>query len=393
MDKKTVRDIDVNSKRVLLRVDFNVPKDASGNISDDSRIQATLPTIRYLLERNARVIVASHFGRPKGVDLKESLAPIAKRLEELVHKPVPIATDCIGLEAERAVANMQPGTLLMLENVRFHPEEEKNDPTFAKSLASLADVYANDAFGAAHRAHASTAGVAKYLPAVAGFLMEKEIQFLGKALTNPDRPMATVIGGAKVSDKVAMMEFMVEKVQALLVGGGMVATFLQAKHLPIGESLVEPDMLEVANRLERKAIDHGVAFLLPSDLVVAEKFDTNAASKVVSVNGTPDGWLIMDIGPDTQNRYAKQLTRYRTILWNGPMGVFEMPRFAEGTERIANTLARLHATTIVGGGSTAEAVYKMGLANKLSHVSTGGGATLEFLEGKTLPGVAALQDR
>ena len=393
MNKKTIRDIDVTSKRVLLRVDFNVPKDTSGAISDDSRIRAALPTIRYLTERDCKVIVCSHLGRPKGVDPKESLAPIAKRLGELAQKPVAFAADCIGTEAERATASLSPGCLLMLENVRFHPEEEKNDTNFARALASLADIYVNDAFGAAHRAHASTVGVAKYLPAVSGSLMEKEIQFLGKVLTNPERPMAVIVGGAKVSDKIAMMEFLGEKVQALLVGGGMVATFLQAKHMPIGKSLVEQEMVEVANRLEKKAVGYGAAFLLPSDLVVAEKFDPQASSRVVPVNGTPDGWLIMDIGPDTRERYAKQLIRYRTVVWNGPMGVFEMPRFAEGTKSIANAVAGLHATTVVGGGSTAEAVYEMGLADKMSHVSTGGGASLEFLEGKTLPGVAALLDK
>ena len=393
MDKKTVRDIDVANKRVLLRVDFNVPKDAAGAISDDSRIRAALPTIKYLTERNAKVIVCSHLGRPKGVDQKESLAPIAQRLAQLAQKPVPLAKDCIGPDVEAAVTAMKPGSLLMLENLRFHPEEEKNDAGFAQLLAKLADVYVNDAFGAAHRAHASTAGVARYLPAVAGFLMEKEIQFLGKALANPDKPMAAIVGGAKVSDKVAMMEFLVDKVQAVIVGGGMVATFLQAKKMPIGKSLVEPEMVETAARLERKAKDHGVAFSLPTDLVVGDKFDANAQIKVVPVDGTPEGWMILDIGPATATAYAKQLGQYKTVLWNGPMGVFEMPRFAEGTKKVAHALAALKATTIVGGGSTAEAVYELGLADKISHVSTGGGASLEFLEGKILPGVAALMDK
>ncbi|MBF8299084.1 MAG: phosphoglycerate kinase [Dehalococcoidia bacterium] len=393
MNKKTVRDMDVSNKLVLLRVDFNVPKDASGAISDDSRIRAALPTIAYLMEQKARIIVCSHLGRPKGVDLKESLAPVAHRLSQLAKVPVPLAKDCIGPEVEIAVAALKPGNVMMLENLRFHPEEEKNDTAFAQALAKLADIYVNDAFGAAHRAHASTAGIARFLPGVAGFLMEKEVEFLGKALSNPDKPMAAIVGGAKVSDKIAMMEFLAEKVQVLLVGGGMVATFLQAKNMPVGASLVEPGMVEVASRLERMASDRGVTFLLPTDLVVADRFDANASSKTVSLTGTPDGWLIMDIGPETQERYAKELARCKTVLWNGPMGVFEMPRFAFGTKRIAHTLAGLSATTIVGGGSTAEAIYELGLADKISHVSTGGGASLEFLEGRTLPGVAALMDK
>ncbi len=394
MGKKTVRDIDVGGKRVLLRVDFNVPKDpATGAILDDSRIKASLPTIRYLLERKARPIVCSHLGRPKGRDPKESLAPVAARLQELAGVPVRMANDCIGPEVKAAAQSLPAGSLLLLENLRYHPEEEKNDPKFARELASLADVYVNDAFGAAHRAHASTEGVARYLPAVAGFLMETELKFLGKALANPERPMAAIVGGAKISDKIAMVENMLGKVQAMIIGGGMVGTFLKAKGLETGKSLVEADRTELATRFEKQARDAGVSFLLPLDLVVAERFAADAPSRTVPAAGVPRDWVIMDIGPQSAALFASEIKKCRTVVWNGPMGVFEMPRFAKGTKAIAEAMARVKGTTIVGGGSTAQAVHDLGLESKMSHVSTGGGASLEFLEGKTLPGVAALLDK
>ena len=394
MEKQTVRDIDVAGKRVLLRVDFNVPMDpASGAIADDSRIRSALPTIRYLLEQTAYPIVCSHLGRPKGPNPRDSLAPTARRLGELMGVPVQMASDCIGLEVEAAARGLAPGALLMLENLRFHPEEEKNQPAFAQALASPAEVYVNDAFGAAHRAHASTAGVADWLPAVAGLLMEKELAFLGKALSAPDRPMAAVVGGAKISDKIAILENMVERVETLLVGGGMTATFLEAQGLEVGRSLLEPEKVEQAARLRKRATQKGLAFMLPLDLVVAEQFDADAPSRIVPVEKIPAEWAIMDIGPETRTRFRRELERCNTVVWNGPLGVFEMPRFSEGTRSIAHCLAALKGTTIVGGGSTAQAVHDLGLAEKMSHVSTGGGASLEFLEGRTMPGVAALMDK
>ena len=394
MDKKTVRDLDVSEKRVLLRVDFNVPMvPSTGAISDDSRIQAALPTISYLLEKEARTIVCSHLGRPKGPDPKQSLAPVAERLAELAGVPVRMASDCIGADIEAAAKGLAPGELLMLENLRFHPGEEKNDPAFALALAALADVYVNDAFGAAHRAHASTAGVAQHLPAVAGFLMEKELLFLGKALSSPERPMTAVVGGAKISDKMAMLEHMVDQVQALLIGGGMAATFLKARGLEPGMSLLEPDKVEFAAKLEQRARERGVALLLPSDLIVGERFEADAPSRTVDAEAIPVDWTVMDIGPKTIALFQDELKKSKTVLWNGPMGVFEMPRFSEGTRAVAECLAGLDGTTIVGGGSTAQAVHDLGLAGRMSHVSTGGGASLEFLEGKTLPGVAALDDK
>lgn len=394
MDKRTLRDLDVSGKRVLLRVDFNVPKDsATGAITDDSRIRAAVPTIRYLLDHRARVIICSHMGRPKGPDPKESLAPVAERLQQIVNVPVRMAHDCVGTEVEQKARDLSTGSLLMLENLRFHPQEEKNDPTFARSLAALAEVYVNDAFGAAHRAHASTEGVAHHLPAVAGLLMEKELRFLGGSLTNPERPFAVIVGGAKISDKIAMMEFMVEKADALIVGGGMVATFLKAKGKQTGQSIVEPDKVDLALRLEQRASERGIDLLLPNDLVVAERFEANAPSRVVLTDRVPEGWVIMDIGPGTVADFTKEIKRSRTIIWNGPMGVFEMPRFSDGTRAIAECLANSRGTTVVGGGSTAQAVHDLGLEAKLTHVSTGGGASLEFLEGRVLPGVAALMDK
>ena len=394
MDKKTIRDVDVAGKRVLLRVDFNVPMDSdTGAVTDDSRIRAALPTIGYLREREARLILCSHLGRPQGPDPKLSLAPVGRRLAKLLGADVPLASDCIGPEAVSAGRRLEAGAVLMLENLRFHPEEEANDPQFAGALASLAELYVNDAFGAAHRAHASTEGVAHCLPAVAGLLMEAELRFLGMALSNPERPMAAVVGGAKIGDKIAMLESMIDRVQALLIGGGMAATFLKAKGHQVGKSLLEPEKVEVAARLEGKAKANQVAFLLPLDLVVAQQFDAEAPARTVPAAGVvPDG-VIMDIGPQTVALFQSELRKCRTALWNGPMGVFEMPRFAHGTRGLAECLAGLNATTIVGGGSTAQAVNELGLADRMSHVSTGGGASLELLEGKTLPGVAALMDK
>jgi len=394
MKKKTVRDIDVRGKRVLVRVDFNVPLDVgTGEISDDRRIRAALPTIRYLLEQKCRVVLCSHFGRPKGKVVEEMrLAPIAKRLSELLGQPVATTRDCIGADVERAVSSLKGGEVLLLENLRFHPEEEKNDPDFAKALSRLADVYVNDAFGTAHRAHASTEGVARYLPAVAGFLMEKEIDYLGGALTDPAHPFASIVGGAKVSDKLELLENILGKVDFLLIGGGMCCTFLKARGLAVGQSKVEDDKLDLVRELADKAGRANTRLLLPLDVVVSESFAGGVPHQVVPVSGIPDGSYVMDIGPQTIDAFAAEIAKCRTVVWNGPMGVFEYPEFRRGTEAVARQLARLDATTIIGGGSTAEAVEDLGLADRMSHVSTGGGAALEFLEGKTLPGVAALQD-
>jgi phosphoglycerate kinase len=395
MEKKTVRDVDVAGKRILVRVDLNVPQDEkTGAISDDTRIKAVVPTISYLVDRKARVILCSHLGRPKGKPVDAlRLAPIAKRLSEIIGKPIATTRDCIGPDVEQAAAALQDGDILMLENLRFHDEEEKNDAGFSQALAKLADIYVNDAFGTAHRAHASTEGVTRHLPAVAGFLMEKEIVTMGKALTNPTHPFAGVIGGAKISDKIGMLDNILDKVTILLIGGGMVATFLKALKYEVGKSSVEDDKLELAGKLMDKAKAKGVNLLLPVDLVVADKFAADAKSKTVSVDNVPGDWLIMDIGHKTIDVYENELKKCKTVIWNGPMGVFEYPKFSRGTASIAKTLAGLQATTIIGGGSTAEAVEEMGLAEKMTHVSTGGGASLEFLEGKILPGVAALQNK
>ena len=393
MSKRTVKDVDASGKRALVRVDFNVPMDA-GVITDDSRIRAALPTLRYLLDQGASLMLASHLGRPKGTAVPAlSLAPVARRLEELLGRPVRMATVVAGPEAEAMARDLAPGDVMMLENVRFCPQEEANDPAFARALASLADLYVNDAFGTAHRAHASTEGVAHHLPAVAGFLMRKEIGFLGKVLAGPQRPLAAVVGGAKVSDKIAMLEHMVERVDALLVGGGMAATFFRARGYEVGDSLLEPDMQDIAAALERRAAGRGVALLLPEDVVAAERFAADAPHEIVAADAVPPGWVIMDIGPKTVAAFARELGRCKTIVWNGPMGVFEMEAFAAGTRGIGQAVAQAHATTVVGGGSTAQAVYAFGLGDRISHVSTGGGASLELLEGKVLPGVAALQDR
>jgi phosphoglycerate kinase len=395
MEKKTIRDIDVAGKRVLVRVDLNVPLDEStGAILDDIRVKAVVPTITYLIDRNARVILCSHLGRPKGKPVESlRMAQIAKRLSDVIGKPVAMTQDCIGPEVEKAASELKEGEILMLENLRFHDEEEKNDPEFCKALARLADIYVNDAFGTAHRAHASTEGVARHLPAVAGFLMEKEISTMGKALSNPERPFASIVGGAKISDKIGVLGFILEKVDILLVGGGMVATFLKAINYDVGKSSVEDDKLELAGKLMDKARSKGVQLLLPVDIVVADRFAADAKSKTVPVDKVPVDWLIMDIGHKTIDLFESELKKCKTVIWNGPMGVFEYAKFSRGTASIAKTLAGLKATTIIGGGSTAEAVEEMGLAEKMTHVSTGGGASLEFMEGKTLPGVAALQDK
>lgn len=395
MNKQTVRDIDLKGKRVLVRVDFNVPLDPQTKaISDDSRIRAALPTIKYIIDKKGKVILCSHLGRPNGKVVEDlRLAPVAKRLSELLKRPVATTKDCIGPEVEEAVSKMKEGDVLMLENLRFHAEEEKNDPAFAQSLAKLADVYVNDAFGTAHRAHASTAGVTKFLPAVSGFLMEKEIDFLGKALAGAAHPFAAIIGGAKVSDKMALLENIMSKVDYLLIGGGMCCTFLKAQNVNVGKSQVEEDKLNVARDLMSKAAKSNVEVVLPIDVVVADKFATGAQYKTVPVNSIPSDWYVMDIGPQTIKSFSERLKKCKTVFWNGTMGVFEYREFKQGTEAIAKQLAGLKATTITGGGSTAEAVIELGLEKKMSHLSTGGGAALEFLEGKTLPGVAALLDK
>ena len=398
MTKKTVANLsasDLSGKRVLVRADFNVPLD-NGSITDDTRIRAALPTIQDLASKGAKVILCSHFGRPKGVTEKLRLTPVAVRLSELLGKEVKKTDDCIGDEVAATVAAMQDGDVLLLENVRFYPEEEANDPEFAKKLASVADLYVNDAFGTAHRAHASTEGVTKYLsPSVAGFLMEKELQYLGSAIDNPQRPLAAIIGGSKVSSKIGVIEKLLEKCDKLLLGGGMVFTFYKARGLNVGKSLVEDDKLELAKSLEAKAKERGVTFLLPTDVVVADKFDAAANTQTVAVESIPEGWMGLDIGPDSVKTFQDALADCKTVIWNGPMGVFEMEKFAAGTEGIARSLAGLTqtgTTTIIGGGDSVAAVEQLNLGEQMSHISTGGGASLELLEGKELPGVAALDE-
>ncbi len=389
MTKKTVRDIDLKGKRVLMRVDFNVPVEDKV-VKDDTRIAAALPTIQYVLEQGASVILMSHFGRPKdGPDPKYSLKPVAVRLAELLGKPVKMAPDVVGDEVEAMAKALQPGDVMLLENTRFYPGETKNAPDFVDKLAVLGDVYVNDAFGSAHRAHASTVGVAERMPAVGGFLIEKEITFLGKATGDAERPYVVILGGAKVSDKILVIENMLAKADTILIGGGMANTFLKAQGLEMGDSLVEDDVLDTAKALMAKAEGK---LVLPVDAVVANAFDNDAIQKVVNVAAVSPGWRILDIGPKTVELYKSKLADARTVVWNGPMGVFEMPNFAKGTFAIAEALATLDAVTIIGGGDSAAAVNQAGVADKVSHVSTGGGASLEFLEGKVLPGVAALND-
>jgi len=391
MNKKTVREVQVAGKRVLVRVDFNVPLDKAGQITDDTRIRAAVPTIQFLRDKGAKVILCSHLGRPKAKVVDEfRLTPVAKRLSELLGTPVLKTDDCIGPDVERTVAAMKPGDVVLLENLRFHAEEEANDAEFARKLASLADIYVNDAFGTAHRAHASTEGVAHYLPAVAGFLMEREINFLGKALADPVRPFVAILGGAKVSDKIGVIENLLPKVDHLIVGGGMANTFLKAQGYEVGVSLVEDDKLDLAKDLLKRA---GKKLLLPVDVVVADAFSADAKHQTVSVDKVPKDWRILDVGPKSVSASEKVLKKAKTVVWNGPMGVFEFPAFAAGTVAIAKALASTSATTIIGGGDSAAAVEQAGVADKMTHISTGGGASLEFLEGRVLPGVAALQDK
>lgn len=395
MNKKTIEDIEVSGKKVLVRVDFNVPLDENGCITDETRIKAALPTIKYLLEHNAAVILCSHLGRPKGeFNMKYSLAPVAKRLKEIFGEDkVAFASDVIGQSAQEAVSGLKPGNIVLLENLRFHKEEEKNDPAFAKTLASFADVYVNDAFGTAHRAHASTAGVADYLPAAAGYLIGKELSIMGKALDNPERPFVAILGGRKVSDKIGVITNLLEKVDTLIIGGAMSYTFFKAMGLNVGNSIVEADKLELAKELIAKAKAKGVKMLLPVDCVLANEFSAEAELKIVDNDKIPDGWEGMDIGPKTRELYAEAVKPARTVIWNGPMGVFEFPRFAEGTKAVAKALSECEGTTIIGGGDSAAAVEQLGFADKITHISTGGGASLEFLEGLELPGVAALNDK
>jgi len=397
MNKKTVRDIDVAGKRVLMRVDFNVPLDAERRITDDSRIRAALPTIQYLLDHGAALVLMSHLGRPDGkVVEKLSLAPVAQRLSELSGKPVEMAADCIGPQIEAQARSLQAGQVLLLENLRFHPEEEKNDPAFAQQLAALGELYVNDAFGTAHRAHASTEGVTRFLPGVAGFLVEKELNFLGAALEHPQRPFAAIVGGAKVSDKIKVLERLISMVDMLLIGGGMANTFLKAEGYEIGDSLFEEGKVELARDLVTKARSNNLTLLLPVDVVVADRFAADAQYKVVVADGVQAGWRILDIGPATIEAFRAALANAQTIVWNGTLGVAEWQAFAKGTDAVIDILARrtqAGATTIIGGGDSAAAVDAAGAAEQMTHVSTGGGASLEFLEGRVLPGVAALQDK
>jgi phosphoglycerate kinase len=391
--KRSIRDLDVKGKTVLVRVDYNVPLDKEGHVADATRIQATLPTINYLREHGAKVVLMAHFGRPKGgPDPKLSLKPVAEELARELGTPVPLAPDCVGPEAEREVKALQPGQVLLLENVRFHPGEEKNDPAFAQQLASLGDIYVNDAFGAAHRAHASTAGIAKLLPSAAGFLMQKEVDVLGSILDNPTRPFVAIVGGAKVSSKLGVLESMLQRVNKLLIGGGMANTFLKARGLEVGTSLLEADLVQAAADLDTRAKERGVELLLPIDVVVTEKVADGATGETVDASAVPADRAIVDIGPKSVAAYRKALDGAGTVLWNGPMGVFEIAAFAEGTRAIAQALADSSATTVIGGGESVAAVEQMGLADKMTHISTGGGASLEFLEGRELPGVAALPD-
>ncbi|WP_310430186.1 phosphoglycerate kinase [Chamaesiphon sp. VAR_48_metabat_135_sub] len=399
MSKKSIASLsatDLAGKRVLVRADFNVPVDDAGNITDDTRIRAALPTINDLTSKGAKVILSSHFGRPKGVDEKLRLTPVAKRLSELLGQTVVKCDDCIGDEVASKIAAMANGQVALLENVRFYPEEEKNDPEFAKKLAANADLYVNDAFGTAHRAHASTEGVTKYLsPSVAGYLIEKELEYLQNAIEKPQAPLAAIVGGSKVSSKIGVIETLLDKCDKLFLGGGMIFTFYKARGLNVGKSLVEEDKLDLARALEAKAKEKGVQLLLPTDVVVADNFSPDANSQIVDINNIPDGWMGLDIGPDSLKVFQAALADCKTVIWNGPMGVFEFPKFAAGTEGIAHTLAEISKTgaiTIIGGGDSVAAVEKVGLADQMSHISTGGGASLELLEGKVLPGIAALDD-
>jgi phosphoglycerate kinase len=390
MNKKTIKDIDVQGKHILVRVDFNVPlKD--GAVADDTRIRAALPTLNYLLEQGAALLLCSHLGRPQGKVVPElRMDPVARRLSELLGRPVTKLDDCVGPQVEAAARALQPGQVILLENTRFHPGEKANDPAFARQLASLAQIYVNDAFGSAHRAHASTEGVAHYLTAVAGFLMEKELEFLGRATADPEHPYVAILGGAKVSDKIDVIDNLLQQCDRLLIGGGMANTFFRAMDLEMGDSLVEEEVVPIARSLMEQARSR---LVLPVDVVIADAFDNSAASRVVAPNEVTAGWRILDIGPKTVATFESALGAAKTVFWNGPLGVFEMPNFAKGTFAVARLLAGMDAVTIIGGGDSAAAVRQAGLVDQMTHVSTGGGASLEFLEGKTLPGVAALADR
>ena len=393
MNKKTVKDIDLKGKKVFVRCDFNVPMDENQNITDNTRIKAALPTIKYLLEQNCKIILASHLGRPKGeVKPEFSLAPVAKELSRLLGKEVKLANDIIGESAKGLVSNLKEGEAILLENVRFDKREEANDPEFSKELASLAEIYVNDAFGTAHRAHASTAGVAAYLPAVSGFLIEKELKFLGEALNNPKRPFVAIMGGKKVSDKIEVIENLLEKVDTLMIVGAMEYTFFKAQGYSVGNSICEDDKLELAKELMEKAEEKGVKFMLPVDTKVGKEFEKDTESKIVKVTEMPEDWIGLDIGPETVELYSKELDKAETVLWNGPAGLAEFEQFAYGTNAIANKLASIDAVTVIGGGDSAAAVEKAGVADKMTHISTGGGASLEFLEGKELPGIECLDD-
>ena len=390
MNKKTVKDIDIKGKRVFMRVDFNVPM-ADGKVTDDKRIKAALPTIKYCLEQGASILLASHLGRPKGgPDPEFSLRAASEVLATLLGTPVKMAPDCVGPEVEAMAKELKPGEVLMLENTRFHKGEEKNDPELAKQMAALADVYVNDAFGSAHRAHSSTEGIARFLPAVSGFLMEQELEYLGRAVANPEPPYIAILGGAKISDKILVVETLLAKCDKLIIGGGMANTFLAAQGLDMQDSLVESSSLETDKNIMKKS---GDKLILPVDAVIADKFDAEANTQVVDVDQIPAGWRMLDVGPKTISLYQKELDGAKLIVWNGPVGVFEMPKFAEGTFALARMLAESKAITVIGGGDSASAVKKAGVAKQMTHVSTGGGASLEFLEGKELPGVAALLDK
>lgn len=395
MNKMSIDDIQVKGKRVLVRVDFNVPVDDQGQITDDRRIKAAIPTIKSLADRGAKVILVSHFGRPKGgPEDKYRMDAMGKRLSELMGKPVVKVNDCIGDEPKKAIAELPEGGIVLLENVRFYKEEEANNEEFAKKLADLADIYVNDAFGTAHRAHASTAGVAKFLkPAVSGYLMQKEIDIMGKALSNPERPFVAILGGAKVADKLGVIKNLLEKVDTLIIGGGMAYTFLKAQGMEIGRSLLDAEKIEFAKEMMAKAKSRGIKLLLPVDVVVTDDFKNPTMSKTVAVNQIPSDLQGVDIGPETIKLFAKEIETAKTVIWNGPMGVFELPQFAVGTKAVAEAMTRSQGTTIVGGGDSAAAIEQMGYAEKVTHVSTGGGASLEFMEGIELPGVAALTDK
>lgn len=395
MNKKTVKDIDLKGKKVFVRCDFNVPLDEQGNITDNRRIVGALPTIQYLLEQNCKIILSSHLGRPKGEFKKEfSLEPVAKELSRLLGKEVKLAEDVIGESAKSLTANMQEGEIVLLENVRFDSREEKNDESLSKELASMAEVFVNDAFGTAHRAHCSTTGIADYLPAVSGFLIEKELNFLGSSLENPKRPFVAILGGKKVSDKIGVIDRLLEKVDTLMIGGGMAYTFFKAMGYGVGDSICEEDKLDLARELMQKAKDKNVKLVLPIDNVIADEFSPDANTKVIDSDEIPEGWEGLDIGPKTAELFAKELKEAKTVIWNGPVGLSEYEKFANGTKKVAETLAELDdCITIIGGGDSAAAIEKLGLSDKMTHISTGGGASLEFLEGKKLPGIECLLDK